>query len=559
MRTRPFAWEKSYPEGLKWDHPLPIGSVPSLLQEAAAKVPDRDVICYRDWTISYGDLQKRVDKFAAACIAAGFTDGKRIALLLPNSPFHPIALLGLLKAGARAVHLSPLDAEREIVHKLTDSGAIAIVTTNVGPMAANAHEQARAGRVGKIIVGDDNDFGPSQVATPFPKHESVINFNDFCDRAESVSDWPEIKPEDIALLQYTGGTTGLPKGAMLTHGNLTSAVSSYNCWFDALYGEPDEVEKILVVLPLFHIYALTAVMLLGFKRHGTLILHLRFDAEHVLNDIEKIGITSFPGVPTMWIALANNPGLAKRNISSLARCSSGGAPLPVEIEQRFEKLTGVRLTGGWGMTETSPAGTNRLPFGMAKPGSIGLPLPGIDLKIVSLDDPTKTLGIGEKGELAICGPNVTSGYWEKPEATAQSYADGFFLTGDVGMMDKDGYFYIVDRKKDMIISGGFNVYPQMIEQAIYEFPPVGECIVIGVADEYRGEAAKAYLTLKPGAAEFSLDELHAFLADKLGRHELPRALEFRETLPRTSVGKLSRLELRREAQNIPAASTAAAD
>jgi long-chain acyl-CoA synthetase len=248
----------------------------------------------------------------------------------------------------------------------------------------------------------------------------------------------------------------------------------------------------------------------------------------------------------MWIALANHPDLMKRDISSMRRCSSGGAPLPVEVGQRFEKLTGQRLAGGWGMTETSPAGTNLLPFGEAKPGSIGMPLPGVELQVVALDDPHRLLGPGETGELRVRGRNVTIGYWNRPDETAAAFADGYFLTGDVGYMAGDGYFYIVDRKKDMILSGGFNIYPQMIEQAIYEHPSVGECIVIGVPDAYRGEAAKAFVALKTGAEPFTLDALLAFLADRLGRHELPAALEFRDTLPKTSVGKLSRKALREE-------------
>jgi len=547
MNARPFAWEKSYPAGLKWDHPIATGPVHDLLEDAAADSADRPVLHFRDWTVSYSDLRDEASAFAAALLQADLARDQTVALYLPNTPYHPISFFGALKAGARIAHLSPLDAPRELAYKLGDAGARTIVTTNVGGMLAGAIKLMEAGLVDRVVVGDDARFGGDNPARePIPDRDDVIVFDRFCETASAPSAWPEVREDDVALLQYTGGTTGISKGAMLTHANLTAAVSSYDAWFEAIYGGPEASEKVLCVLPLFHIYALTTILLLGIRRRGELVLHMRFDADCVLDDIETRQITTFPGVPTMWIALANHPNLVQRDISSLKRCSSGGAPLPVEVGQRFENLTGQRLTGGWGMTETAPAGTNLLPFGEPKPGSIGMPLPGIELQVVSLDDPRRVLGPGETGELRVRGRNVTTGYWNRPEETTAAFADGYLLTGDVGYMAEDGYFYIVDRKKDMIISGGFNIYPQMIEQAIYEHPSVGECIVIGVADKYRGEAAKAFVTLKTGAEPFTLDELAVFLSDKLGRHELPAALEFRDALPKTSVGKLSRKELRDE-------------
>jgi long-chain acyl-CoA synthetase len=282
-------------------------------------------------------------------------------------------------------------------------------------------------------------------------------------------------------------------------------------------------------------------------RGGLILLRLKFDPDETLRDIEIGRATWFPGVPTMWIALANRPDIAERDLSSLTVCSSGGAPLPVEVKLRFETLTGHRLGGGWGMTETAPAGTF-IPagHGAPPPASIGLPMPSVEMGIVALDDPHRELRPGEVGELRIKGPNVTRGYFNRPEETASAFADGYFLTGDIGYMDADGFFFIVDRKKDMIVSSGFNVYPQMIEEAIYEHPSVEEVLVIGVPDNYRGEAAKAFVKLKSGAIGFTLGELHEFLADKLGRLELPTQLEFREALPRTAVGKLSKAELKQE-------------
>jgi long-chain acyl-CoA synthetase len=269
-----------------------------------------------------------------------------------------------------------------------------------------------------------------------------------------------------------------------------------------------------------------------------------------MRDIEVKRATYFPGVPTMWIAIAALPDLDKRDFSSLRNAGSGGAPLPVEVAAIFERKVGLKLRSGWGMTETCPAGTAHPDNGPDKPGSVGVALPGIEMDVVSLDDPTKVLPDGEVGEIRIRGPNVTSGYWNRPEETAQAFVGDRFLTGDIGYRDDDGYFYLVDRKKDMIISGGFNVYPQMIEQAIYEHPSVHEVIVIGVPDDYRGEAAKAFIKLRAGAKPFALDELKAFLAGKLGKHEIPAALEFVDELPRTSVGKLSRHELRNQQPSV---------
>ncbi|MEM5471682.1 dicarboxylate--CoA ligase PimA [Hoeflea sp. AS60] len=545
MTASQHAWETSYPDNLRWGTPIATGRIPDLLEDAVAECPERTVLEFRGWSISYAGLRDEAEAFAAALLEAGLAKDQTVALYLPNTPYHPVAFFGTLKAGARLAHLSPLDAPRELAHKLTDSGARTIVTTNIGGMLAGAIKLMEAGLADRVIVGDDVRFGGENPAREvIPEREDVIRLDQFCANRTAPAAWPEIDEEDIALLQYTGGTTGPAKGAMLTHANLTAAVSSYDAWFEALYGDAGESEKVLCVLPLFHIYALTTILLLGIRRRAEIVLHMRFDSGQVLNDIQSKRITTFPGVPTMWIALANHPDLMKSDISSLKRCSSGGAPLPVEVGQRFEGLTGQRLAGGWGMTETSPAGTNLLPFGEPKPGSIGMPLPGVELQVVSLDDPHQILATGEVGELRVRGKNVTAGYWNKPEENAVAFADGFFLTGDVGYMAPDGYFYIVDRKKDMIISGGFNVYPQMIEQAIYEHPAVGECIVLGVQDQYRGEAAKAFVTLKPGAQPFTLEELVTFLEDRIGRHELPAALEFKDELPKTSVGKLSRKELR---------------
>jgi len=544
---RPFLWERSYPPSVHWDAPIIPSTLPKLLDGAVAAYGSRPSIEHRERTISFEDLGRRVDAFAAALLAAGIGPGEALALYLPNTPYHPIAFFGGAKAGARLAHLSPLDAERELAHKLKDSGARTLVTTNFASMLPMALKLLEAGHIDKLIVGEDEAWGPGPAPLiPIPQRPGVIGLTAFLERAQQPAAWPEVTPDDVALLQYTGGTTGTPKGAILTHGNLTAAVASYQAWFEPqLKAKPGE-HRVICVLPLFHIYALTAVLLRQIANGNEILLRLRFDAETILRDIEVKRATAFPGVPTMWIALANHPGIETRDFSSLVHCSSGGAPLPVEVGARFERLTGRKLLGGWGMTETAPAGTNLPLEGPPKPGSIGLPMPGIELEIVSLDDPRRVLPPSETGEIRVRGLNVTRGYWNRPDETAASFVDGWLLTGDIGFMDEDGYFFIVDRRKDMIISGGFNVYPQVIEQAVYEHPQVEETAVIGVPDPYRGEAAKVFVKLKAGAPGFTLDELKAFLADKVGRHEMPAALEIRASLPRSPVGKLSKLELRDE-------------
>jgi long-chain acyl-CoA synthetase len=539
--------EQFYPEGVRWDDIITRGTLPDLLSKAAADYGTRPAIEFRDRPISYAELEAQAEVAASAYLGAGYGKGTSVALFLGNTPDHPINFFGALKAGARIAHLSPLDGEIALSHKLSDSGARVLVTSNLAALLPTALKFLDKGLLDRLVICEDDRWGKAGTPqAPLPEDPAVITYRQFIDGAATPAAWPSISSDDTALLQYTGGTTGLPKGAMLTHGNLTAAVSIYDVW-----GRPARekrlgiAERVICVLPLFHIFALTVVMLSAIRR-GTLIsLHQRFDVEAVMRDIEVKRATAFPGVPTMWIALAALPDLDTRDFSSLATFGSGGAPLPEEVARIFERKVGKKLKSGWGMTETCSPGTGHPDDGPEKPGSIGLMLPGIELDVVALDDPTRVLPPGEVGEIRIKGPNVTRGYWNKPQETAESFVGDRFLTGDIGYMDADGYFFLVDRKKDMIISGGFNVYPQMIEQAIYTHPAVHEVIVIGISDAYRGEAAKAFVKLRDGAAPFSLDELRAFLTGKLGKHELPAALEFVAELPRTPVGKLSRHELRK--------------
>ena len=559
---RPYPWEASYPPGVAWDAPLRDGTLNMLLAEACATYPALPALSYFNWTITYKEYAALVDRAAAGLHKLGVGPDKPLAFFLPNTPWHPILFFAALKLGGRLVHISPLDAERDIVHKLKDTGARILVTTNAGAMLGAGQKLAAglgaAGLVDQVIVGEDGFWHEGAGAARTLETGKLLSGMGLLDAAPLPAiAFPKVAPTDVALMQFTGGTTGMPKAALLTHRNLFSAIEIYRVWGEPQGLAPKGVDKVLCVLPLFHIFAVSAVMLSTIQNGAELILHPRFDTAAVVNDIEKRRVTFFPGVPTMWIAIANFPGIEKRDLTSLTRIASGGAPCPVEVEQKIKAMTKRPLGGGWGMTETAPAGTNIPTHGEIRFGTIGVPLPGILMDIVALDDPRKILGYDEVGEIRIKGPCVISGYHNRAEENAKAFADGYLLTGDMGKMDKDGYFTIVDRKKDMIISGGFNVYPRHIEEAMYEHPAVGEVTVIGIPDSYRGEAAKAFVALKPGAAQFSLDDLKEFLADKVAKYEMPAQLEFRSELPKTAVGKLSKKELIAE-ERAKAAKVAAA-
>ena len=533
-------WEVHYPAHVSWRRPAEAITLPQLLERSAAAYAARPLLEYRDRQISFGEIAGLVDRMAAGLLAAGYGPGSTVALYLPNTPWHTVCFFAALKAGAKLAHLSPLDAPREVMHKISDSGARVVITTNLGGLAAGAAKLVAMGAVPRLLVGEDAYWGGTT--------GDAVTYGAGVDDLAALLDtpapaaWPDIKPSDLALLQYTGGTTGLPKGAMLTHDNMIAATFSYLSWRDT--DEPASgTMRVIGVLPMFHVYALGVVLLLNIADGNEILLRPRFDVATTIEDITKKHATSFPAVPTMIIALLATPGIETQDFSSLSMMGSGGAPLPTDVGERAQKLIGHELRTGWGMTETAAIGT-RMPTGV-RPGvgMIGVPLPNVEMRIVALDDPLRVLPPGEVGEIAIRGPNVTAGYWNQPEMTAKSYAGGFFLTGDIGHMGQDGMFTLVDRKKRMIISGGFNVYPAMIENSIYEHPDVEEVIVIGVPDEYRGEAAKAFIKQRAGTAPLDIDQLRAFLADKVGRHEMPKALELRDSLPRSPVGKLLATQL----------------
>ena len=554
------AWEKSYPAGVNWNLDLPPLDLVSFFNETTAKFTSRPCFDFMDKLVTYGEFRQMVDRAAKGFQKLGVGPGVHVGLFLPNTPHYPIAFFGILKAGGVVVNYSPLDAERELKFKIEDSQTDIIVTLGLNALYPKMAGFLGSTRLKKIVVGGVEDFlpFPKNLLFPLARRKDIsaipaddrhIRFKALLDNDGSFKPVPVTDPgETLAALQYTGGTTGTTKGAMLTHQNFTATLRLYGHWSDSDGSLKQGEERVLAVLPLFHIYGLSALMLRALHVGSLMVLHPRFELEAVVRDLVKKRITVFAGVPTMYTGIANHPRIAEMNLSGLKQCACGGAPLPLEVQEKFEQLTGIKVSEGWGMTETAPAGAATPLVGLRKKGSCGLPLPRIEISVVDVDDPDKVLPLGQRGEICIKGPNVMKGYWNKPAETAEAFRGGHFHTGDIGYLDEDGFMFLVDRKKDMILSGGFNVYPRNIEEAIYEYPAVEEVTVIGIPDAYRGQAAKAFVKLRAGAKPFTIEELNAFLKDKLGKHELPAAVDFRAELPKTPVGKLSKKELYEEEQ-----------
>lgn len=553
-------WIRSYPEGVRWDLDIAATPVQQILDDAAAKWPNKPALQFMGKRIAYRELLALADRAAKGFQQLGVGPGVHVGLYLPNTPHYAIAFFGVLKAGGTVVNYSPLDAAKVLEHKIEDSRTDPLVTLDLAALYPQMAAMLGTTRMKKLIVGSlaEMTAAPDAVVAQMKAGKQLsevadderhLSFARLLDNDGAFEPHPIPDPgETIAVLQYTGGTTGVAKGAMLSHANLSGACAQY---WETLGGSPrvfeEGQERILAVLPPFHIYALTVNMLLGFRGAAELILHARFDAEAVLKDLTAQKVTCFPGVPTMFTAIINFPGVEKLDLRALKFCGSGGAPLPLEVAQRFVQLTGCPLSEGWGMTETSPTGTFTPVRGKRRAGSCGMPMPRIVIKFLSLDDPMQYVPLGERGEICISGPNVMKGYWNNPAATAAiTTFDGTMRTGDVGYMSEDGFVTIVDRTKDMILCGGFNVYPRNLEEAIYEHPAVAEVCVIGIHDDYRGQSPKAFVKLKPDSEPFTLAQMQAFLKDRLGKHEMVQALDIRAELPKTAVGKLSKKELYEE-------------
>lgn len=545
-------WLNSFPEGVRWDAPLALCGVDSLLAEAVAAHGDRPAIDFLGSKLSYAELDRLIERAALGLQSLGVGPGVHVGLYLPNCPHYFIGFFAVLRAGGTVVNYSPLDAERTLAHKIEDSETDIMLTLDLAAFYPKMATLLASSRLQALVVGRLTEFcndvdpqaaGQLGAAAQVEYGAQCHAFADLLQHAGTLRRHPVDAPDTtLAVLQYTGGTTGLPKGAMLTHGNISSSCAQLREILSS-YLEPGQ-ERVLAVLPPFHIYALMINMVFSLHMGAEIYLHPRFDAETVLREIHASRITTFPGVPTMFIGLLAHPLTAELDLTSLKMCNSGGAPLPLDVQQRYQQVAGCALREGWGMTETTTTGTFTPKDAEPHPGSCGLPVPGCRIRILALDGSDSEMPAGERGEVCISGPNITAGYWKRDDATAEAMtAEGFLRTGDVGYMDGDGWVYIVDRTKDMILCSGYNVYPRVIEEAIYEHPAVEEVSVIGIDDPYRGQAPKAFIKLRAGAEPFDFATLQAFLESRLGKHERLVAMELRDALPRTPVGKLSKKEL----------------
>lgn len=500
--------------------------------------------------MSYAEVGEIVDRLAAGLQARGLKRGDRIGLFMPNTPYYPFFYFAALKAGAQIVNYNPLAAVMEIERQIIDSGTSWMVTLDVKLLIDKLRQAFGRTPLDRVIVCPLSGVLPpaKALATRLkalfrpaaPRGDA--HFHRFAEYLRDPKDFVSVPIDprhDVAILQYTGGTTGLPKAAMLTHANISANTEQCRLWFpEARMGE----ERVVAVLPFFHVFGMTVVMNLGMSFGAELLMLPRFTIAGLMTLIVTKRPTLMIGVPTIYAALNQAATEKPRDMTSIRFCFSGGAPLPVEVKTRFEQLTGCRLVEGYGLTESAPVAVAGPLDGRQKPACVGLPVPGTIIEIRDPEAIERVMPVGEKGEVCITGPQVMKGYLGRPEDTEAAVGHGFLRTGDIGYMDEEGWVFLVDRMKDLILCGGFNVYPRLVEEAINAHPAVAEVTVIGVPHQYRGETVKAFVVVRPGAS-LGAEELSAFLRDRLSPIETPKEIEFRESLPKTMIGKLSKKEL----------------
>src|SRR3990170_4996775 len=556
-----YQWLKRYPEKVDWHQKVTPAPLFELLDEAVAKYGSRPCTNFLGKVLTYREIGRLVDRAAAGLQKLGVKKGTKVGLFMPNCPTFIVYYFATLKAGGTVVNYNPLYTLEELTFQVKDSETELMVTLDLKLLFDKVEGLMKTGALKRSVVASFPALLPGAKSVLFklfkgkelahPTKSSVaagIILDADVLKNNGKYQKQEIDPyNDVAVLQYTGGTTGTPKGAMLTHANVYCNVRQVMAWStEIVVGK----ERVLGALPFFHVFAMTVVMLYGVANAAEIIIMPRFVLDDAMKLIDKSKPTVMPGVPTMFNAMLHHPKLKSFDLSSLKFCLSGGAPLPLEVKQQFEKLTGCKLVEGYGLSEASPVVTSNPIEGPVKENSIGIPLPATIVSLRAIDDPSKEMALGEKGEICIKGPQVMKGYWKRPDETANQFVGEYLRTGDVGIMDEDGFIFIVDRIKDMIICSGYNVYPRRIEEAIYEHPAVEEVTVIGIKDDYRGEAPKAFIKLKAGATA-TKDDILKHLEPKISKIEIPAEIEFRDALPKTMIGKLSKKELKAEEAKRP--------
>ncbi len=546
----PDLYQKSYPEGIKWDAHIPMYPVFDMLEATAQKYGDRPAFDFLGFKMTWGQIYSEALRLAKGLQDKGIGPGRKVGLFLPNSPYFVIGYYAIMRTGATAVNYNPLYSEKELMHQINDSGTDTMITADLDLLYSKMKKMFGNTCLEQLVVCKFTNILPFPKNILFPllkkkdlaqvDHDQTISWYHHLIDHDKIPAPVAIDPvNDVALLQYTGGTTGTPKGAMLTHQNIVANTEQCAIWLNPKVGE----EKMLGVLPFFHVFAMTTVMNFSVRNALEIVCLPRFELEATLKLLHKKGPHYFPAVPAIYNAINNHKKLSSFNLRSLKSCISGGAPLPVEVKRKFEENTGCTVVEGYGLTEASPVVSANPCKGLNKPGSIGMPFPGTTVEILDKDDKVTRVKVGERGELCVRGPQVMKGYYNKAEETAAILKDGLLYTGDVAIMDEQGYIFIVDRIKDMIITNGYNVYPRNVEEAIYQHDAVEECIVAGLPDASRGEIVKAWVKLKSGE-QLSVEKLKEFLAERISPMEMPRQIEMRDTpLPKTMIGKLSRKDI----------------
>lgn len=532
-------WLKHYDFWVPDEINFPRQPVNQILNQAALQFSDRPAVAFGDATLSYSEVKAQVDRLATALAGLGIGKGDRVGIMLPNCPQYLVSFFAIVRLGAIVVSVNPLYTPREVEMVARDSGMRAIIILDA--LAGIASQIQAQSQIEHIITTSLAAYSTG-VQAASPMQGGSLSFAELIAGVKApLLPRVEIDPaEDVAVLQYTGGTTGVPKGAMLTHANLFAATVQCSLWSSQFIERGNE--RFLLVLPFFHVYGLVVGAIFGVWCGALQILIPKFDVNLLLTAIARHQPTFFPGVPTLFISLLNHPNARSAGLDRIRRFNSGSAPLPLEVLDQFEQLSGAVLYEGYGMTETASLAITTPTYSKRKPGSIGLPVTGTECKIVDLKTGERELPAGEAGELCVRGPQVMKGYWNRPEETAAAMRDGWLYTGDVARMDEDGYFTIVQRKKDMVIVSGFNVYPTEIEDVLFTHPAVKEVGVIGVPCAYRGEAVKAFIILKTGVAA-AAEELIEYSRTRLARYKVPSFIEFVESLPKSAIGKVLRREL----------------
>lgn len=524
-----------------------------ILDEAAEKAPQRTALRFQNTSMTYAELRERAEYFAAALRRSGVRPGDRVAIMLPNLPQTVVAFWGVMKAGATAVMTNPLYREAELTRHFKDAGVRVLITLDLLWQHIEPLKQALSLEL--IIVASVGDaLRPplnwlyalkrwrDKTTPSIPWGESIIRWKDFCLCRERYSPPAGNPHAEIALLQYTGGTTGEPKGAMLTHAGLTAQLTQL---LSILSLNDDDTHIFLSIMPFFHVFGLMGNIVLPAAMCATTIPVPRYTPGDLLRTIDRFRPTFFVGAPSVYISLMQQKTIAQHDLTCIRYCISGSAPFPAEMLRRWQELTHAAITEGYGLTEASPVLSANPIFGTQKIGSVGIPLPLTTIRIVDPDDPDRELGTNEWGELVAKGPQLMAGYWNRPDETAVTLRDGWLHTGDIAYRDEDGYYFLVDRKKDLVIVGGYNVYPREVEEVLYEHPQVAEAVAVGVKHPTRGEALKAFIVPKAGAI-LSKSELAAHCRARLANYKIPKFFEFRTDLPKTIIGKVLRRALRDE-------------